>query len=82
MNLKQGVVGAFALTRTLSAIRVPDTCSSIPLECGPPFHYFSTDMLAQGASLGLASLIGYGAAAIVLNSCLKFGLIKPLNETS
>lgn len=80
MNLKQGVVGAFTLTRALSSIHVPDTCTPLPLECGTPFHYFSTSMLAEGLSVGFESLLGYGAAAIVLNSCLKFALVRPLSE--
>lgn len=32
--LSQGAVGAFALTRTLSNIQTPSTCSAFPLSCG------------------------------------------------
>jgi hypothetical protein len=32
-QLNQGVIGAFVLTRTLSAIHVPSYCSAVPLEC-------------------------------------------------
>jgi hypothetical protein len=31
--LNQGVIGAFVLARTLSAIQVSDTCTSPPLIC-------------------------------------------------
>ena len=33
--LKQGAVGAFALVRTLSSVRVGDQCSALPLNCVP-----------------------------------------------
>eukprot|EP00965_Chrysotila_dentata_P016237 537313-Pleurochrysis_carterae.AAC.1 len=35
--LSMGVVGAFAITRSLSALQVSSTCSALPLSCGPPF---------------------------------------------
>jgi hypothetical protein len=47
-NLKQGVVGAFVITRALATIQVPNSCSSIPLNCGPPFYLFTNGMLLTG----------------------------------
>lgn len=32
-QLKQGVIAAFALTRTLGKIHVPDYCAALPLQC-------------------------------------------------
>lgn len=32
-QLKDGVVGAFLLTRTLSRVQVPSYCSAVPLDC-------------------------------------------------
>jgi hypothetical protein len=80
VNLKTGVVGAFALTRVLSMIHVPDSCVSLPLNCGPPFLYFSWSMVLQGLSLGFESLLGYGGAAIVLDSCFKFKFVKRFGD--
>ena len=79
-NLKAGVVGAFLLTRVLSMIHVPESCSSLPLNCGPPFFYVSGSMITEGVSAGVESLLGYGGAAIVLNSCFKFNFIKKFGE--
>jgi hypothetical protein len=32
-QLKDGVVGAFLLTRTLTRVQIPSYCSSVPLDC-------------------------------------------------
>ena len=47
--LKQGVVGAFVVTRSWALITPPSTCSALPLNCGAPLGYFSWEMIAQGA---------------------------------
>ena len=76
-NLKQGVVGAFAITRTVSNIHVPtDQCSSLPLDCGPPFHYFNWDMITQGGDGFIESLIAFGAAAFVLERSFSRGWLS------
>ena len=31
--LKQGAVGAFAITRVLASVRVGEQCTALPLEC-------------------------------------------------
>uniref|UniRef100_A0A7S1UEP5 Uncharacterized protein n=1 Tax=Phaeomonas parva TaxID=124430 RepID=A0A7S1UEP5_9STRA len=52
-NLKQGVVGAFAITRIIAKINVdPSVCTAAPLTCGPPLGYYNWDMIAQGAAAG------------------------------
>lgn len=35
-QLKQGVVGAFAISRTLALLKPGPECTAIPLQCGPP----------------------------------------------
>lgn len=64
--LKQGVVGAFAIERTLSLIRIPASCTALPLSCGPPLGYVSWDMIYQAAGAGLPSFVAFGAAALLL----------------
>ena len=35
-QLKQGVVGAFVITRALAMLQASEECSALPLSCGPP----------------------------------------------
>lgn len=76
-NLKQGVVGAFAITRLLAKVRVPDYCVPIPLNCGAPLGYFDENMLGQMAVAGFASFAAYGAAAVALEVAFSQGWVKP-----
>ena len=76
-NLKQGVVGSFAITRALSTIDVrDDLCSSIPINCGAPFYLFSESMLIQGIAAFTESIIAYGGAAYILERCMSSGLLS------
>lgn len=43
-NLKQGVVGGFAIVRLLARVRVSADCTAFPLSCGYPFGYLNWDM--------------------------------------
>ncbi|KAA8493535.1 hypothetical protein FVE85_4672 [Porphyridium purpureum] len=70
--LQQGVVGAFAITRTASALRASPTCVPIPLQCGPPLGYFDYAMLFDGTVMLTESLLAFGFAAI----CLEFAFRK------
>jgi len=70
-QLKQGVVGAFLLTRTLNLIHVPAYCTAIPLDCGPPFHYFEWSMVVQGVANGAESLAAFGGAAYCLEMAFE-----------
>jgi hypothetical protein len=79
-QLRYGVIGAFSLTRILNLIVVPSTCSAIPLNCGPPFFYVSTDMILQGLGYGLETALGFGGAAIVVDYCFYKGFIKKFVE--
>ena len=46
-QLKQGVVGAFAITRTWAMLKASATCTAVPLQCGPPLGYFNWEMITQ-----------------------------------
>lgn len=76
-NLKQGVVGSFAITKALSCIDVPDDlCTSIPINCGAPFYLFSESMLVQGVASFAESIVAYGGSAYILERCMKSGLLS------
>ena len=75
-KLREGVIGAFALTRTLSMVDVPNFCTPIPLNCGPPFGYLSESMILYGISNLLESFLAFGGAAFVLEKCFSLGIIK------
>jgi hypothetical protein len=79
-NLKDGVVLAFVVTRTLSMIHVPDTCSSLPLDCGEPFHYVSTSMINEFLKSGLDSYIAYNAARYVLDKAFDSKLLRKFGD--
>lgn len=70
-QLKQGVVGAFVLTRTLSRIVVPSSCTAFPLSCGEPLDYLNWNMIGQLLVNGVESTILFGAAAAATDYCLS-----------
>lgn len=65
-QLAQGVVGAFALVRTLSRIVVPSYCTALPLRCGPPLGYLDWNVLGELAGNGAESAILFGAVAAAM----------------
>ena len=65
-QLKQGVVAAFVVTRTLGAVRVPSYCPAVPLQCGEPLGYLNWDMLEQIGSYGVESAAAFGATAVTI----------------
>eukprot|EP00467_Chlorarachnion_reptans_P014379 CAMPEP_0114492288 /NCGR_PEP_ID=MMETSP0109-20121206/3471_1 /TAXON_ID=29199 /ORGANISM="Chlorarachnion reptans, Strain CCCM449" /LENGTH=221 /DNA_ID=CAMNT_0001669113 /DNA_START=318 /DNA_END=983 /DNA_ORIENTATION=+ len=76
MMLKQGVVSAFVLTRTLSLLKVSTTCTSLPLNCGPPLGYLDWGMIGQGILILFESSIAFGGMAVVLEKGFEAGLLK------
>lgn len=74
-QLKDGVVGAFALTRTLSRIVVPNYCTAITLNCGPPLEYLDWNMLFQLGVNFVESFALFGAAAAAINYCFYRNII-------
>eukprot|EP00607_Mallomonas_marina_P003396 CAMPEP_0182432404 /NCGR_PEP_ID=MMETSP1167-20130531/56070_1 /TAXON_ID=2988 /ORGANISM="Mallomonas Sp, Strain CCMP3275" /LENGTH=169 /DNA_ID=CAMNT_0024619869 /DNA_START=61 /DNA_END=570 /DNA_ORIENTATION=- len=75
-RLREGAVGAFAVTRALNMIQVPAECASLPLDCGDPFHYFSISMLIQGIGVFSESLLAFGSAAYFLEKAFSSDLLK------
>ena len=75
-QLKQGVVAAFVLTRTLSRITVASPCRSIPLYCGPPLGYLNWNMIVQIIVNGAESAVLFGAAAAAMDYCMEKGWIS------
>ena len=75
-QLRQGVVGAFALTRALSAVRVSDTCSPIPLSCGAPLSYLDYGMLWQLGTGLVESGVAFAAAAFFIDYGSEKGYLR------
>jgi hypothetical protein len=75
-QLAQGVVGVFALTRTLSRVIVPSYCTAVVLQCGAPFGYLDWNMLLQIVLNGAESLVMFGATAMAMDYCMQKGWIS------
>jgi len=81
-QLRTGVIGAFAITRLLARVEVPDYCTPIPLSCGPPLGYFDYTMLQTMFTQGISSFAAFGAAAIALDAAVSLGYLKPFPSRS
>jgi len=75
-QLKQGVIGAFAITRALATIDVPSTCSSIPLNCGPPFYLFTGGMLFTGVENLAEAGLCFTGSAYLLETLFKSNILS------
>lgn len=75
-NLKQGVIGAFVITRAVATVKVVDICSSIPLNCGPPFYLFTDQMLIGGLINFGEAAICFGGAAYFMETLFKSGALS------
>ena len=75
-QLKQGVVGAFVITRTLSMLQASEECSALPLSCGPPLGYFNWEMIATGAGAGAESALAFAAAAAAIELAFSMAFIR------
>ena len=77
-NLKQGVVGAFSITRALATVVAPpEACTAaLPLDCGPPFRLFTWTMLEQGVEALLESAAMFGLCALLLDALFLKGWIS------
>jgi hypothetical protein len=75
-QLQQGVVGAFAITRTVSRIQIPQYCTAIPLSCGAPFGIIDWNIIIQLAISGIESLILFGSVAIAIEVLTKRDFIS------
>lgn len=74
--LKQGVVGAFVITRSWALITPPATCNIAPLSCGPPLGYFNWDMIFQGTFAAVETATACAAAAYAIEYSFVKGWIK------
>lgn len=81
-QLKSGVVGAFAITRTLSSVSVTPTCTFAPLSCGPPLGYLDFSMLWQLASSLSSSVIAFGAGAAAIDAACDRKWLKRFPSTT
>jgi hypothetical protein len=78
--LPMGVIGAFALVRTLSRVRVSTTCTPVPLQCGAPIGYFDWDMMGQAVFSGIESLALFGSVAYAMEYCYTKEWISRLDN--
>ena len=74
--LKQGVVGAFVITRSWALLEPPSTCDVVPLNCGAPLGYFNWDMILQGSFAAVETGAACAAAAFALETCFEKGWIQ------
>jgi hypothetical protein len=66
-QLAQGVIGAFAIVRTLARIHVPwESCTALPLMCGPPLGILNWEILCQLVWNGAESFALFGGAAMAI----------------
>ena len=75
-QLRQGVVGAFAITRAVATVRVSDECLAVPLRCGPPLSYLDYAMLGQLASGLVVSGVAFAAAGYAIDAGVDRGWLK------
>ena len=75
-QLRQGVVGAFAITRSVATVRVSSECLAVPLRCGPPLSYLDYAMVGQLLSGLLVSGVAFGAAAAAVDAGVDRGWLK------
>ena len=75
--LKQGAVGAFAITRMLSLIHVSEACTSLPLSCGPPLGYLNYQMIFSSLYHFFESFVAYFGAAVAIDKSIENGLLSP-----
>jgi hypothetical protein len=78
--LPMGVIGAFALVRTLSRVRVSTTCTPVPLQCGAPIGYLDWDMLGQAVYSGIESVALFGSVAYAMEYCYTKEWISRLDN--
>jgi hypothetical protein len=66
-QLAKGVIGAFAIVRTLARINVPwESCTALPLTCGPPLGILDWEILYQLVWNGAESFAIFGGAAMAI----------------
>ena len=85
-NLGDGVQTAFVLTRSLTAIHVPNYCTSAPLDCGGLGYILDgSEGTLQLALVLLSSSVAFSVTKNTLEKCftpgpLNFRFIKRFND--
>lgn len=74
--LRQGAIGAFALSRASAGVTVSDTCVPVPLRCEPYGFYLDSAMVLQGAGAAVVGGCAFGAAAWAVDYCTERGWIS------
>ena len=75
--LKQGVVGAFVVTRAWALLDAdPSICSALPLDCGAPLGYFNWAMIGSGLIASAQTACGCAASAFAIEACFEKGWIQ------
>jgi hypothetical protein len=74
-NLGDGVLLSFVIARALANVHVPDSCGALPLDCGPPYGYFSSSMLSEIGSNFFQSYLAYGSSKYCLDKAFSSGLL-------
>ncbi|KAJ1627678.1 hypothetical protein T492DRAFT_1023395 [Pavlovales sp. CCMP2436] len=74
--LRQGAIGAFALSRASAAVHVSDSCIPVPLRCEPFGLYLDPSMLAQGAGAVVVGACAFGAAAAAVDYAFGKGWVS------
>ena len=75
-NLKQGATISFVLTRVLPLVQAPSYCSSLPLDCGPPFYYGTPSMITDISFELALSLVAFFGANYVIEYFFKRGILS------
>lgn len=73
---KLGVLAAFVIPRALFMVQMPASCVAAPLNCGPPFGYFSWSMLAEVAKQLVIGGASIGGALLGLERAFAVGFIR------
>jgi len=75
-QLRQGVVGGFAITHALAGVKVSDTCVPVPLRCEPYGLYLDGAMLSQGVIGLVVGAVAFGSSAFALEFAISKGWLK------
>lgn len=77
MQVRMGVVGAFAVSRAAPAVHVSDSCLVAPLRCPPLGLYLDGTMLAQGVTALVVAGCAFAGAAAAIDAVIERGWLQP-----
>jgi hypothetical protein len=76
IQINLGAISAFSIVRAINMVIVPSSCTSLPLNCGPPFYYFDYTMITFGLTNLFESLVSFGIAALSIELATRKGFIN------